>query len=248
MTTVALRPLDQMTRDWDAQSRSAASRKAFSALAALEPTVAELGAVGIEDLGGLVTSMRPGGDGWHRDRAAAVLRAMLRSQGADPLIARAVLQAVMPGLVSVARRLSWGSGGEWEDGGAFFVDAVTTAWEVIAEWSGDDRPYAVLDLLSAVRCRLRRQLLGHRTRGSRLMPVADPPDLGAGSTCSASDVEELARALDDLVGHGLDADDAAVLYAHRVLGYSLTELSSLTGKSRRNLGDRRDRAVKALTA
>ena len=57
----------------------------------------------------------------------------------------------------------WGSGGDWDGGGAFFADPVTTAWEVIVDWAGDDRDYAVLDLLSAIRCRLRRQLLHQRT-------------------------------------------------------------------------------------
>lgn len=254
MTTVALRPLDQMTRDWQTQSRSSESRVALSRLAAAEPAVAALADVGVGDLGELVGAMRPGGPGWHREAAAAVFRAMLRSQGVHPLVPRAVLQAVLPGLVSVARRLAWGAGGEWEDGGAFFVDAVTTAWEVIVEWSGEDRPYAVLDLLSAVRCRLRRQLLRHRTHATRLVTVTDPADPGTppapGTSASveASGEEELARALDDLSGRGLDPADAAVLYAHRVLGYTMTELSSITGRSRRHLGERRDRAVRALTA
>jgi AcrR family transcriptional regulator len=126
---------------------------------------------------------------------------------------------------------------------------LTTAWEVIVEWAGEDRPYAVLDLLSAVRCRLRRRLLGHRARGTRLVPVPDPDVLSpAAPGPGASGADELARAIDQLEGRGLDSADAAVLYAHRVLGYTLTELSALTGKSRRHLGDRRDRAVRALTA
>ena len=61
-------------------------------------------------------------------------------------------------------------------------------------------------------------------------------------------LDELARALDEVTGRSLDACDASVLYAHRVLGYTLTELSQLTGRSRRYLGDRRDRAVQALIA
>ena len=118
-----------------------------------------------------VDALRHPKDAADRARAARVIQAMLRSQGVHPLVPRAVLQAILPGLVSVARRLSWGAGGDWNGGGAFFVDLLTTAWEVVVEWAGDDRDYAVLDLLSAIRCRLRRQRLsqraGHETRRAR---------------------------------------------------------------------------------
>ncbi len=95
------------------------------------------------------------------------------------MIPRALLQALVPGLLSVAKRLSWGRGGDWESGGPFFSDLVTTAWEVIADWAGQDRPYAALDLLSAIRCRSRRQLVAHRLRQTRVRPfgvcVEDAP-------------------------------------------------------------------------
>jgi len=247
MAPVALQPLDQLRSDWEVQSRTSDSGEALRALARVEPVVATLAAQGVADLRDLVASLHPGGAGYQRERAAAVFRAMLRSQSAHPLIARAALQAVLPGLVSVARRLAWGRGGEWEDGGSFFVDAVTTAWEVIISWAGEDRDYAVLDLLSAVRCRLRRQLLRHRTRGGRMVPVAEPATFAA-PAAGTSGPELLAQALDELSGSGLDVADADVLYAHRVLGFSLTELAAMTGHSRRQLGERRDRAVAALTA
>jgi hypothetical protein len=247
MGTIALRPIDQLDRDWAAQRRSSASRTALRRLADAEPAIAEVGAV---DLGDLVAALRGDRDrrAFDRGRAPALLQAMLRSQHVHPLVPRAILQAILPGLVSIARRLSWGSGGEWDDGGAFFVDALTTAWEVIVEWSGEDRDYAVLDILSAVRCRLRRQLLRHRARIERTIPSADPDVAIATPRVGQSDLDELARAIDDVTGHGLDAADAAVLYAHRVLGYTMTELAKLTGRSRRHLGDRRERAVQALTA
>lgn len=250
MSNLAHRPIDQLARHWAADSRSAASALALERLAGSEPAVAALGA---HDLGDVVSflgdrSDRPAhGAGPALPSPAAVIQAMLRSQQVHPLVPRAILQAVLPGLVGVARRLGWGAGGEWPDGGAFFVDVLTTAWETIVEWSGQDRPYAVLDLLSAVRCRMRRQLLRHRSvidHHVTLGPAA------AARTCSggSSDLDELARAIDEAVAEGLDAADASVLYAHRVLGYTLTELSELTGRSRRYLGERRDRATEALIA
>lgn len=250
MSNVALRPIDQLARHWAAESRSAASATALERLAAAEPAVAALGA---HDLGDVVAYLRdpgarpacsPGGSA----QAARVIQAMLRSQRVHPLVPRAILQAVLPGLVGVARRLGWGAGGEWSDGGAFFVDMLTTTWETIAEWAGDDRPYAVLDLLSAVRCRMRRQLLRHRAVVEHHAPASDVTIMAGACGAGSSDLDQLAHAIDDAVGDGMDATDGSVLYAHRVLGYTLTELSQLTGRSRRTLSEHRDRAAQALLA
>jgi hypothetical protein len=173
---------------------------------------------------------------------------MLRTQSVDPLIPRAILQALLPGLVTVARRLSWGSGGEWIDGGTFFSDLITTTWEVITEWRGEDRPYALLDLLSAVRCRMRRQIVGRRsTREIAVGPDLDRR-LGVRASAEISDLEVLAQAIEDLDGNQLDPTDAAVLYGNRVLGLSMTELAKMTGRSRRFLTDRRRRAEEQFCA
>lgn len=246
MTDTDLRPIDRLAADWRAVSRSAVSRQALAVLAATEEEVA---AVGASDLGELVDALRVPRDAARRDRAARVLQAMIRSQGVHPLLPRAIVQAMLPGLVSVGRRLSWGAGGDWDGGGAFFVDLVTTAWEVVVDWAGDDRPYAVLDLLSAVRCRLRRQMLRHRAGRERVVLGLDVDDLAAvpwgnGSTA----LDELARTIDELDGNGLDPVDAAVLYGHGVLGMTMTELSRLSGMSRRHLGGCRDRAVTKILA
>jgi hypothetical protein len=239
------RPIDQMAAEWDSVSRTPESRQAVRRLADVEPVVASLH---VADLGSLVQVLRDG-RGDRRVRSAHVIQAMLRSQSVDPLLPRAILQAVVPGLVTVARRLSWGDGGDWDDGGAFFADLVATAWEVIVAWSGEDRAYAVLDLLSAVRCRLRRQMLQQRDQHQRteLGLEADDALLGLVGH-DTSDLELLAAAIDDLAGHGLDEIDAAVLYGNRVLGLSISELSQLTGRTRRNLSERRQRAERQLCA
>jgi hypothetical protein len=252
MTTDALRPLDRLAEDWEARRRSQSSKDALRALARTEPDVARVGG---EDLGDLVEALvSPIPASWQagrapadRDRAAALFRAVLRSGRTHPLVSRALVQALVPGIVGVARRLTWGKGGEWESQGAFFVDAITTAWEVVEEWSGQDRTYAVLDVLSAVRCRLRRRICRHRDLQLAERLVTEDERLSESATDGISDAEELARAL-ERERHRLDPADAAVLYAHRVLGYSLSELSARSGHSRRFLAARRDRASSALTA
>ncbi|MGH9044703.1 MAG: hypothetical protein ACRDVP_07730 [Acidimicrobiales bacterium] len=209
----------------------------------MEPDVAS---VGVSDLHDLVARMReaigsPSG-GW----APKVLQAMLRAQSVHPLVPRAVLQALLPGLVTVARRLSWGSGGSWTDGGAFFADLTTTAWEVITEWKGQDRPYALLDLLSATRCRMRRQILNQRRAREITLGVEYERHLNGTASVDSSDLELLARAIDESSGKELESVDAAVLYGVRVLGLSMTDLAKLTGRSRRYLSDRRTRAETQL--
>ncbi|HEX4083167.1 MAG TPA: hypothetical protein VHX40_09410 [Acidimicrobiales bacterium] len=249
MTDRALQPINRLDADWRATRRSAASKDALRQLAAAEEVVAALCLADLGDLGDLVDALRHPKDAADRARAARVIQAMLRSQGVHPLVPRAVLQAILPGLVSIARRLSWGAGGDWNSGGAFFVDLLTTAWEVVVEWAGDDRDYAVLDLLSAIRCRLRRQLLSQRAGHERVVPgldgdvVAPVPWRNGGS-----DLDELARTIDELAGNGLDPIDAAILYGNGVLGMTITELSQMTGMSRRHLGGRRQRALHEIVA
>lgn len=243
MSPVTRRPIDQLTAEWRVTGRSPAARTALRLLSQTEDSVA---ALGVTDLAELVDALRQARGPSERARAALVLRAMLRSQSVHPLVPRAVLQAIVPGLVTVARRLSWGAGGDWEDGAAFFADLLTTAWEVITDWSGEDRGYAVLDLLSAIRCRLRRQLLRMRAGHERTVLGLDLDRLAPGAVSGSSDLEELARAIDQLTGKGLDRTDAAVLYASRVLGLSVSELASLSGLTRHQLDDRRHRAVQRL--
>lgn len=240
------RPIDQLHADWSALCHSPAARRATTRLAAAEPTVA---ATGASDLGELVMWLETRQGASQRVEAAAVVRAMVRSQAVDPLLPRALLQAVLPGLVGVARRLSWGAGGEWHDGGAFFGDLVTTAWEVISDWSGEDRPYAVLDLLSAVRCRLRRQIERHRQSAARTTGTIEEDRAPAvGLTAGLSDLDVLARSIDELEGAELDPLDGAILYAHRVLGLSIAEVSRRSGLSRFRVEHRRSRAIATLTA
>lgn len=233
-----------MNAEWSWIGRCQDSRAALAALSVAEPVVAALGA---QDLAELVDCLRQARDPEGRDHAACLVRAMLRSSGAHPLVPRALLQALLPGLVNVARRLAWGTGGEWGDGGAFFADVVATSWEVIVMWEGEDRPYAVLDVLSAVRCRLRRQVERHRAGVGRVTlgfggeEATEVPVPAAGL-----DLELLARTLDDLSGRGLDPGDAAVVYGRRVLGLTLSELSRVSGRSRRQLSTRHHRAERVL--
>jgi hypothetical protein len=243
MRTTLVGPIDHLAVDWQASGRGGQSKQAYELLAAIEPDVASIAA---NDLHDLVRELREAIGCPNAHWAPRVLQAMLRAQSVHPLVSRAVLQALLPGLVTVARRLSWGSGGNWTDGGAFFGDLTTMAWEVITEWSGQDRAYAALDLLSAIRCRMRRQILSRRHLRELTMGVELERHMSSATSVESTDLELLARAIEDSCGKELESIDAAVLYGIRVLGLSMTELAKLTGRSRRYLADRRARAEMLL--
>ena len=181
-----------------------------------------------------------------REAAARLVRVLLREADTDPFIDRMLVQLLLPGLMSVAGKLRWGRGGDWQDGEEFFGELLSTTWLILQEWAGQDRPYAVLDLLSAIRCRLRRQLFRSKELGGRSAPLE--LDVAECPSRSETDLEELARLLIDLHHDGIRTEEVQVLYAHHVLGYSMAELAALTGRDRRALYTRRDRGQRRLSA
>ncbi len=195
----------------------------------------------------LIEHMRLAKDRSSRNQAAAVIRLMLREGNTDPLIIRILLQALLPGMISIAARLRWGQGGDWEDAEEFFSELLSTSWLVLIDWAGQDRPYAVLDLLSAVRCRLRRQLFRAKELEQRQVHLTTETST-SNSVQSETDLERLSRGLIDLEQEGMRTDDVEVLYAHHVLGYSISELATVTGRNRRTLYARRDRGHRRICA
>ena len=197
----------------------------------------------------LVTYMRRASGRVQREEAARLVRVLLREAGTDPFIPRLLVQALLPGLISVAGKLRWGRGGDWQDGEEFFCELLTTTWCVIEEWAGQDRPYAVRDLLSAIRCRARRQLFRAKELASRIVAMgAEDAEVIDHGTTAETLLDELARAVIDERGQGMPLDEAQVLYGHNVLGYSIAELAVLTRRDRRGLYTRRTRARRRLCA
>jgi hypothetical protein len=245
--------IDQMAAEWHSTGRAPSSVRALRAVAARD---AELGRLVIGSAAepppcptpfDVVAHMRRAKGRSEREAAAHLVRVLLREADADPLVCRMLVQALVPGLVGVAAALRWGRGGEWQDRGEFFAELVSTTWVVLSEWSGQDRPYAVLDLLSAIRCRLRRQLFrakDHQARSAGAPALAldeqpAPPE---------SDLDRVTALLLELQREGMRTEDVQVLYAQHVLGYSIAELSAMTGRDRRSLYARRDRGRERLSA
>ncbi len=187
--------LTQLRRDWRRRGRAAESRLALTAFAARHPA---LDLARLDDLGDVVDALDLHGGRSVLERAALVTA--LLEDARDPLVHRALLQTLLPGLVSVCRQLRFGAGAV-SDTGETLTTAVAMLSELLSEWAGQSRTYAAPDLLSALRGRLRRWLLKEkRERGlvaplerlDRTAPVASTLDARLASF-RGGDHERIAR-------------------------------------------------------
>jgi len=203
-------------------------------------------ALRVDDLAELILALSLSSGRLSRHEAVAVITAMLRSADVDALIPRAIIQALIPGVLALSRRIDI-AGGPWCDLDAFYADAISALWELTMSWSGGNRPYAAGDLISAVRTRLRTLQVSERRRRSHQTSTPDALDTLPASIGRTGE-ELLAAALADATGHGLNVADAAVLYATRVLGMSFGEIADLAEVSAPQLRRRRRNAIDRLVA
>ena len=160
----SLDSLTALRRDWHWRCHRTGSCEAAARFRDAHPT---LPLTGVDDLGDLVGVLEVHGGRSMLERAA-IVQAML-VDAADAEIRRALLQTLLPGVISVCRRLRFGQGVTSESG-EFVGLALATTSEILAQWAGEDRPYAALDVLSALRGRLRRWIL--REKESAAIPTA----------------------------------------------------------------------------
>jgi hypothetical protein len=200
----------------------------------------------VNDLAELVSALSPSSAALSRNEAAAVITAMLKSATVDPLIPRAIIQALIPGILGLSKRID-GTAGPWGDLDTFYGDAISCLFEQITTWSGTLRPYAAGDLLSGVRVKLWTLHVSEARHRSRRLDSSASLDTLPGSIGPGGE-ELLAAAIIEATENGLPASQGAVLYATRVLGLSLRELAELTGISLHCLARRRSRAIATVVA
>lgn len=145
--------LGQLRQEWRYSAHTSQARRAMHRLRDRHPDV---GFEGLNDLGAVVHSLDTHGGRTALERAR-IVSALLEDAG-DPEIHRALLQTMIPGVVSVCRQLRFGDG-IIEDPSETLGVALALASELMHDWAGQSRVYAAPDLLSALRCRLRRWLL-----------------------------------------------------------------------------------------
>ncbi len=167
--------LSQLRAEWKHIGHRSPAR---AALHRLRERHDEASLNGIEDLGDLVEALELRGGRTVLERARLV-RIMLE-EAADADIHRALLQTLLPGIVSVCRQLRFGSGIIADPSETLGV-AIAIVSEILTEWAGQARPYAAPDILSALRGRLRRWLLKEK---SATHSVAALDDVAAASDSS----------------------------------------------------------------
>lgn len=145
--------LGQLRRDWLRTGRTPNSQRAFAMLATRWPG---LPLAGLNDLGDVVDALERR-SGLTMLEKADVLKALL-VESHDPEISRALLQTLLPGIISTCRQLRFGEGIVAEPSEMLAV-AIATCTELIHNWAGQYRQFCAPDLLSALRGRLRRWML-----------------------------------------------------------------------------------------
>ena len=235
--------IKRLRTEWQAIGTTPQSSTACHRLAQCEPVVDRLE---VGNLAELVAALSLSSGGLSRNEAAEVITAMLRSADVDALVPRAIIEALIPGILALPRSLDLADG-PWCDFDAFYGDAISALWELTTRWSGTHRPYAAGDLLSGVRTRLRTLQSSERRHRSRQSDTPGELDTLPASIGRTGE-ELLAAALAEAPGHGLKVADAAVLYATRVLGMSLAEVADIAGVPAGKLRYRRQIAIDRLVA
>lgn len=203
--------LGQLRREWQRVGRSSEAQVSVACLLESHPGD---GFEGLIDLGDVVRALETTGGRSVLERARIVR--ILLEEAHDPLIRRALLQTLIPGIVSVCRQLRFGEG-VIQDPGETVSTALGFANELIADWAGQSRQYGAPDILSALRGRLRRWILKEK--------------FAAAYVTSSNGVEQPAAAASPLetrlVGYcGGEYDRLARLtYARVYGGQSLRELA-----------------------
>lgn len=215
--------LAQLAQEWRFTGRGLDARHAAELITRRHPDLL----AGCVDLASLLTRLEGlGGDRFE------VLASMLELGAEHPLLRRALLQVLAPGLPGVARRIGWGAPTFTRP--ECMAELVAIAWELTGRWAGQRRRYCVPDLLSATRLQAMRRVRAMRPGDARL---------DAEHVAWAIEPEEREWHLDfsDLTAR-LPRPTAAALYAQAVLGMGAAEAAEQLGVSARTV-QRWNRAV-----
>ena len=204
--------LQQLRRDWDRERTSEASREARDRLHHRHPDL-DLRFHG--DMGDVLALLETRGGRCVLDKAR-ILEAML-AESDLAFVRRALLQTLLPGIVSTCRQLRFGDG-IIDDPSEVLAMAISLCAELIVDWAGQQRPFAGPDLLSALRGRLRRWLLKEK----EALRATAPFD---GLDAASEDASPLLTRLEQLRGGEHDRL-VRLTYARVFEGIPLRELAA----------------------
>ena len=167
MTTYGFGLKSAMDEAWRFAGRTPAARASMESFAT---KYAELNMVATIDLCDLVQSLGRGGLR-SREEKWEIINMML-VEAADKQIAAALVQTLLPGLVNECASLKWGQGVP-EAPEQMLAVAGAKATDIVERWAGEQRQYALPDLLSATRSGVRRWLLKEK-QATSVVSLDDP--------------------------------------------------------------------------
>lgn len=233
----------QLELDWNDAGRSRTARAALEHWGARDPALAAF-----ETPADLVARCQERDDGDH-DRDA-ILAALLVDAGTDPWAVRTLLQALLPGLASVARRATAFVGGRWPVwNGLDELDqhVVVVAYERITIVSLERPVWVARAIVDGTWQRVRAYARRSRRQAHCHAALAEVGNLGV--TASRTAAEELAAVLSDAVKRGrIERFDAGLIYRSRLAGERMEDLARGSGLDPRSLWRRRVVAETALIA
>src|ERR1035437_2606186 len=128
--------IKRLRSEWQAIGTTPQSIAACHRLAECESVVDRLE---VGNLAELVAALSISSRGLARKEPAEVIAAILRSADVDALVPRAIIEALIPGILALPRSLDLADG-PWCDFDAFYGDAISSLWELTTSWSGTHRP------------------------------------------------------------------------------------------------------------
>jgi hypothetical protein len=211
-------PFGALIVDWQATTALGATQHAVDAWSKRSAALA-----GFASPADVVDTINRPGD---PARSCLLLSELLAIAGADELAARAVLQAIIPGLRRAARG-RWSkaaASGPWRSEHDLAVDAVSAAWQAIRRHSGQSHPRPAALIIRRVETALRQD---HRRWCHHLdgvLPLSEIPQTSLPQDEADPAEERSVRDLADATRGGvIDRTDAALLFAVGVAGYTTGE-------------------------
>lgn len=194
--------LTELDREWDELCRSTASRATVMTWGSREPALR-----GFDSVGALLRTRKQ-----DPTTAPAILSALARMAADDHLAARALLQAMLPGLVAMAST-------SCSDDPFAMDEFVSLAWERIRTYPTQRPGSVAANILMDVRKRYRE----HRSIDAPLHEIAELPE--AGIEPSAEEVALGRSVVHDLVAARrsgvIDSVGLALILRTRIDGISL---------------------------
>ena len=172
-----------------------------------------------------------------------VTEALVRQFWLDELVGLGLLNHLRRGMVQLARRFDWGLDAPWNSTDVLGTEIVSRTWRALAGAGGTTVAFPERTILERVRKSLDEERRTDRRRraycatATRVEDAADPTPRPL--------LEELAFGLRHCAPE-LSRADRALLYAHRVAGFTFPEIAQAWGVQAATLQQRSHRAEERL--